>query len=50
MHAYQAADLRTRPPPEPPPPHRNSVIMTNHCDSDTYSVHTVNSINSDLAP
>lgn len=47
MHAYQAADLRTRPPPEPPPPNRNSVIMTNHCDSDTYSVHTVNSINSD---
>jgi hypothetical protein len=40
MLAYQAAD---RPPPEPPPLSSHTVIMTNPRDSDTYSVHTVNS-------
>jgi hypothetical protein len=47
MHAYQAADLRTCPPPEPPPLFSNTVVMTNLQDSDTCSVHTVNSSESD---
>jgi hypothetical protein len=47
MHAYQANDLRTRPPPEPPPPIHHTVLMTNQNDSDTYSVHTVTSTDSD---
>ena len=44
MQAFQDAD---RPPPEPPPLLSHTILMTNHNDSDTYSVHTVCSEGSD---